>query len=436
MNHGRGSPPTSARCARNSTRSTIASPKGPRPTAGGASPRSRPAPQDVFHDADERLVHAGPGLRARVRPRPAALPEERFDVRRREGALPLEVRLVHHAVRRDVARDGTDGPRPFIERDERVASGEVRHREDPLRAVVIRLFQQLADRRRAHDVPQDHVGLERFRARRIRDGQALLRDLRAQGRDVSVVVLVEHVSPDERGLADRAFPGHADLEFDDFEGHLHLSISSARRRADCSAAASPCIPWSFALNRQAPGYRGSMRSTWSRIVTRPSQSTNAAPCARCIARSTAFICGKRYRGLPRETRAARMRYRPRRTAAFRPANDSSSSVAFVWNESRTKSWIATNIDATRSSSFRKSGVDPCRRCWIRTPLRCTRNTSSIVRFRSPRIGAMTIAATIATTAKENTARTDVRSLRSGGGAWTSSTHSVNFGPIERLATSS
>src|SRR5437879_5914788 len=212
------------------------------------------------------VAAAGPGLRARVRPRPAALPEERFDVRRREGALPLEVRLVHHAVRRDVARDGTDGPRPFIERDERVASGEVRHREDPLRAVVIRLFQQLADRRRAHDVPQDHVGLERFRARRIRDGQALLRDLRAQGRDVSVVVLVEHVSPDERGLADRAFPGHADLEFDDFEGHLHLSISSARRRADCSAAASPCIPWSFALNRQAPGYRGSMRSTWSRIV--------------------------------------------------------------------------------------------------------------------------------------------------------------------------
>src|SRR5256712_620691 len=110
-----------------------------------------------------------------------------------------------------VALDGTDGPRPFVERDQRVASCEVRHRKNPLRAVVIRLLQQLPDRRGAHDVPQDDVGLERIRARRIRDGQALLRDLRAQGRDVSVVVLVEHISPDERGLADRAFPGHADL---------------------------------------------------------------------------------------------------------------------------------------------------------------------------------------------------------------------------------
>src|SRR5438093_806942 len=145
---------------------------------------------------------------------------------------PSGIRLVHDAERRDVPRDRPDRPRPFVEGDQGVPSRQVRDRQDALGPVVVGFLQQLPDGRRAHDVPQDHVGLERFGAERIGDGHTLLRDLRPERRDVAVVVLVEHIPADQGGLADGTLPGHADLELDDIWGHLHLSVSSARLRAD------------------------------------------------------------------------------------------------------------------------------------------------------------------------------------------------------------
>src|SRR5207249_11058802 len=144
----RGSPRTSARCGTSSTRSTTVSRKARRPTVAGGSRSSGPARQDVFHDSDERLGHAGPGLGARVRPGPPALPEERLDLRGRKGPLLLEVRLVDYAIRRYVARDRADRARPFVEGNQRAPPGQVGDREDALGPVVVGLLQQLPHGRR------------------------------------------------------------------------------------------------------------------------------------------------------------------------------------------------------------------------------------------------------------------------------------------------
>src|SRR5207245_1136009 len=72
--------------------------------------------------------------------------------------------------------------------------------EDPLRPVEVCLAKELAESLRAHDVPDRHVHLDRVSAFRI-EGEFFLGDLRAEGHYVSVVVLVQHVAFDQRGLA-------------------------------------------------------------------------------------------------------------------------------------------------------------------------------------------------------------------------------------------
>src|SRR5947208_15522351 len=114
------------------TRWTTVSRKAGRRSVACGSRSSGPARPHVLHDSDERLGHAGPGLGARIRPGPPALPEERLDLRGRKGPLLLEVRLVDDAIRRYVARDRADRARPFVEGNQRVPPGQVGDREDAL----------------------------------------------------------------------------------------------------------------------------------------------------------------------------------------------------------------------------------------------------------------------------------------------------------------
>src|SRR2546430_844822 len=254
------SPPMSRRCGRNSTRSSTASRRTPRPIAAGVWLEGWAVHQDRLDELLEALFDARARLRTRVEPGPSAFLEERLDFARGELRIRVEVLLVHQAQRRDVPGDGPDRTGPCVEGGERLLPRVVRDGEDPFRAMVVRLLEQVPQRGRSHDVPEDRVNGHEARALRVLYGHDLLRDLRPQRRDVSVVVFVEDGTADEGGLADGRVPRHADLQPDRYRG-AHGSTASALCQADRSASFSPRIRCNVALKRQAPGYAGSRRST-------------------------------------------------------------------------------------------------------------------------------------------------------------------------------
>src|SRR2546422_11325054 len=98
--------PMSRRCGRNSTRSSTASRRTPRPIAAGVWLEGWAVRQDRFDEPPEALFDAGARLRARVEPRPSAFLEERLDLARGEPRIRVEVLLLHQSQRRDVPRDG------------------------------------------------------------------------------------------------------------------------------------------------------------------------------------------------------------------------------------------------------------------------------------------------------------------------------------------
>src|SRR5437870_6797546 len=266
-------------CGRNSIRSTTVSRRTPRPIAAGVWLEDGPLREDRLREPPEDLLDADARLRARVQPGPPAFLEESLDLARPELGIRVEVLLVHQAERRDVPGDGPDRAGPCVEGGERLLPSLVGDREDPFRAVVVRLLEQVPQGRGTHDVPEDRVDRHGARALRVLDGHDLLRDLRAQRGDVPVVVLVEHVAPDEGRLADGRLARHADLQPDRGRS-AHGSTSSARSQADCPASFSPRIRCNVALKRHAPGYAGSSRMTRSRTLipsaTRPSWRGRAA----------------------------------------------------------------------------------------------------------------------------------------------------------------
>src|SRR6266550_1192468 len=279
MRRWRRSRPRSRPCGRNSIRSIIVSRRTPRPIAAGVWLEERPVREDRLREPPEALLDADARLRARVEPGPPAFLEERLDLARRELGIRVEVLLVHQAERRDVPGDGADRAGPCVEGGECLLPGLVSDREDPFRTVVVRLLEQVPQGRGAHDVPEDRVARHGARALRVLDGHDLLRDLRAQRGDVPVVVLIEHVTPDEGRIPDGRLARHADLQPDRDRG-AHGSTSSARSQADCPASFSPRIRCNVALKRHAPGYAGSSRRTRSSTVipsaTRPSWACSAA----------------------------------------------------------------------------------------------------------------------------------------------------------------
>src|SRR5438445_2867826 len=130
-----------------------------------------------------------------------------------ECGLVLQVDFVDRKRDRDLADGPEHGLDPRVEVLEGIVSGDVRHGEDPLRPVEVCLAKELAESLRAHDVPDRHVHLDCVSAFRI-EGEFFLGDFRAERHDVSIVVLIQDVAFDQRGLAHGVLAHEADF-------HLH-----------------------------------------------------------------------------------------------------------------------------------------------------------------------------------------------------------------------
>src|SRR2546427_1377508 len=175
------------------------------------------------------------GLRRRLRDRFAKRPEDELDVLARlrgteeirglkrlgrlfhlflaECGLVLQVRFVDRERDGDLAHGPEHGLDPRVQVLERVVSSDVGHREDALRPMEVSLPEEFAESLRAHDVPDGHVHLDCVANFRI-ESEFFLGDFRAERHDVSIIVLVQHVALDERGLAHGVLPDEADF-------HLH-----------------------------------------------------------------------------------------------------------------------------------------------------------------------------------------------------------------------
>src|SRR2546427_578126 len=167
------------------------------------------AVSDGVGEGPERLVYAGAGLRGREelrrtvdRPHPGELFLTHDESLRQVHLVPEE----HH---RDVADLLADHLDPVVQVVERVLAREVADRDDALGSLEIRIAEQGPETFLAHDVPHHHV--ERRRGALPDHIDGFLGDLRADGRDVSVVELVLHEPLDQRGLSDRDVPDEADL---------------------------------------------------------------------------------------------------------------------------------------------------------------------------------------------------------------------------------
>src|SRR5256712_12230721 len=175
------------------------------------------------------------GLRRRLRDRFAKRPEDELDILAclrgteeirglkrlgrlfhlflAECGLVLQVRLVDRERDGGLAYGPEHGLDPRVQVLERVVSSDVGHREDALRPMEVSLPEEFAESLRAHDVPDGHVHLDCVANFRI-ESEFFLGDFRAERHDVSIIVLVQHVALDERGLAHGVLPDEADF-------HLH-----------------------------------------------------------------------------------------------------------------------------------------------------------------------------------------------------------------------
>src|SRR2546427_175410 len=183
---------------------------------------------------EERRLRRG-GLRCGLRDRFAKRSEDELDVLPRlrgteeirglkrlgclfhlflaECGLVLQVRLVDRERDGDLAHGPEHGLDPRVQVLERVVSRDVGHGENPLRPMEVSLPEEFAESLRAHDVPDGHVHLDCVANFRI-ESEFFLGDFRAERHDVSIIVLVQHVALDERGLPHGVLPDEADF-------HLH-----------------------------------------------------------------------------------------------------------------------------------------------------------------------------------------------------------------------
>src|SRR6266511_2729565 len=137
-----------------------------------------------------------------------------------EGPSVREVLLVHEDVRRHVSRDLEGGGDPFVECVQAVLARDVAHGHKRLRAVVVRLPDQILEPPLAHDVEDRQVHLD-LDVRTVRHGQLDLADPCPDRVHVRLLVLVEDEPADEGGLPDPALPQ---------EGQLRFHATDARHR--------------------------------------------------------------------------------------------------------------------------------------------------------------------------------------------------------------
>src|SRR5213593_3246924 len=139
-----------------------------------------------------------------------------------------QIGLIRNEHQGDLSRDTLDGFDPACEDREGLASRQVGHREDPLRAVEERVTEQLPEPDVSDDVPYRHADVDLRVPLRYLDAHRLLLDLCAKRADVFVVELVEDVPSNEGGLPDASFPDEADFRFELIGfGHRGLPSSNA-----------------------------------------------------------------------------------------------------------------------------------------------------------------------------------------------------------------
>src|SRR6266581_3293461 len=112
------------------------------------------------------------------------------------------------------------GGDPFVERVQAVLARDVTHGDERLRAVVIRLPDQILESPLAHDVEdrQVHLNLD---VRTVRHGEFDLADPGPDRVHVRLLVFVEDETANEGGLPDPALPQ---------EGQLRFHATDARHR--------------------------------------------------------------------------------------------------------------------------------------------------------------------------------------------------------------
>src|SRR6266545_2083091 len=137
-----------------------------------------------------------------------------------EGPSVREVLLVYEDVHRHVPRDLEGGGDPFVERVQAVLARDVADGHERLRAVVVRLPDQILEAPLAHDVEDRQVHLD-LDVRTVRHGELDLADPGPDRVQVRLLVLVQDEAADEGRLPDPAFAQ---------EGQLRFHATDARHR--------------------------------------------------------------------------------------------------------------------------------------------------------------------------------------------------------------
>src|SRR2546422_9354761 len=108
-----------------------------------------------------------------------------------------QIGLIRNEHQGDLSRDTLDGFDPAYEDREGLASRQVGHREDPLRAVEERVTEQLSKPDMPDDIPDRHVDVDLRVPLWYVEPHRLLFDLRPERADVFVVELVEDIPPNQ-----------------------------------------------------------------------------------------------------------------------------------------------------------------------------------------------------------------------------------------------
>src|SRR5712692_6329548 len=128
----------------------------------------------------------------------------------------LEVGLVHREDHGHLPHDLLDAVDPVVEVIEGLPTGHVGDGDHAIGPVKVGVLQELSEAFLAHDVPdhEDDVYLEiPFRRGHV---DLLLRDARADRRDVMLFEHVGHEAPDEGGLPDALVADEADFRLELF----------------------------------------------------------------------------------------------------------------------------------------------------------------------------------------------------------------------------
>src|SRR6266508_1674167 len=135
----------------------------------------------------------------------------------REGPSVRDVPLVHEDADRHVSRDLEGRGDPFVQRVQTVLARDVAHGHERLRAVVVRLADQILEPPLAHDVENRQVHLD-LDVRPVRHGELDLADPGPDRVHVRLLVLVQDETADEGGLPDPALPQEGQLRLHPADG--------------------------------------------------------------------------------------------------------------------------------------------------------------------------------------------------------------------------